>query len=40
MIKKVKKNMPWKYFISDLKGEEILGKFYKKELLKNNLKRV
>ena len=26
--------MPWTYVISDLKGEEIVGTFYKKELQK------
>ena len=40
MIKNVKNNVPWIYFISDLKGEEIVGKFYKKESQKNKLKRV
>ena len=38
MIKKVKKNAPWTYVISDLKGEEILGTFYKSELQKTNQK--
>ena len=28
--------MPWTYGISDLKGEEIIGTFYKKELQKTN----
>ena len=30
--------MPWTYVISDLKGKEILGKFYEKELQKSNQK--
>ena len=30
--------MPWTHVISDLKGEEIVGKFYKKELQKTNQK--
>ena len=30
VIKKVKNTVPWTYVISDLKGEEILGTFYKK----------
>ena len=30
--------MPWTYVISDLKGEEIVGMFYKKELQKSNQK--
>ena len=38
VIKKVKKNAPWTYVISDLKGEEILGTFYKNELQKTNQK--
>ena len=36
VIKKVKNTVPWTYFISDLKGEEIVGTFYKKELQKTN----
>ena len=36
MIKKVKNTVPWTYVISDLKGEEIFGKFYKKDLQKIN----
>ena len=36
MIKKVKNYVPWKYFISDLNDEEIVGMFYKKELQKIN----
>ena len=36
MIKKFKSTEPWIYFISDLNGEEIVGSFYKKELLKTN----
>ena len=30
--------MPWTYFISDLKGENIVGMFYQKELQKPNQK--
>ena len=30
--------MPWKYVISDLNGEEIVGTFYEKELQKSKLK--
>ena len=37
-IKKVKNTVPWTYVISDLKGEEIVGTFYKKELQKTNQK--
>ena len=39
VIKKVKKKtVPWTYVISDLKGEEIVGTFYEKELQKTNQK--
>ena len=34
VIKKVKNTVPWTYIISDLKGEEIVGTFYEKELQK------
>ena len=30
--------MPWTFVISDLKGEEIVGTFYKKESQKTNQK--
>ena len=32
VIKKVKNTVPWTYVINDLNGEEIIGKFYEKEL--------
>ena len=38
VIKKIKNTVPWIYVISDLKGEEIVGTFYKKELQKTNQK--
>ena len=38
VIKKVKKTVPWTYVISDLKGKEIVGSFYEKELQKANQK--
>ena len=38
LIKKVKNTVPWTYVISDLKGEEIVRTFYKKELQKINQK--
>ena len=38
MIRKFKKTVPWTYVISDLKGKEIVGTFYKKELHKTNQK--
>ena len=34
MIKKVKNNVPWTYFIRDLNGEEIIGTFYETEIQK------
>ena len=36
MIKEVKNTVPWTYVISDIKGEEIIGTFYEKELQKTN----
>ena len=36
MIKKVKNTVLWTYIISNLKGEEIVGMFYKKKLQKTN----
>ena len=36
VIKKVKNTVSWTYVISDLKDEEIIGKFYEKELRKSN----
>ena len=38
VIKKVKNTVPWTYVISDLKGEEIVGTFYEKELQNTNQK--
>ena len=38
VIKKVKNTVPWTYVINDLNGEEIIGKFYEKELQKTNQK--
>ena len=38
VITKVKNTVPWTYVISDLKGEEIVGTFYEKELQKTNQK--
>ena len=40
VVKKIKNTVPWPYVISDLNGEEILGRFYKKNcsrLIKKNL---
>ena len=39
MIKRTKK-LPVIYVFSDLKGEEVTGTFYKKELQKNKANRV
>ena len=36
VIKKVKNTVPWTYVISHLKGEEIVGTFFQKELQKTN----
>ena len=36
VIKKVKNTVPWTYVINDLIGEEIIGRFYEKELQKTN----
>ena len=36
VIKKIKNTVPWAYIINDLKGEEIIGTFYEKELQKTN----
>ena len=38
VTKKVKNSAPWTYIISDLKGEEIVGTFYKKKNAKNKPK--
>ena len=36
MIKRVKNTVPLTYVINDRNGEEIVGKFYEKELKKTN----
>ena len=36
----VKNTVPLTYIFSNLKGEEIVGKFYKKKLKKNKSKKV
>ena len=40
IIKKVKNTVPWTYVINDLNGEEIIEKFYEKELQKTNQEEV
>ena len=37
-IKKVKRTVPWTYFINDLNHQEIIGTFYEKELQNTNQK--
>ena len=39
VIKKVKNTVPWTNVITDLKGEEIVGTFYEKELQKKRIKK-
>ena len=39
VIEKVKRTVPWTYFISDLKGEETVRTFYEEELQKTNQKQ-
>ena len=39
MFKTVKNIVPWTYLVNDLKGEEIIGTFYEKELQKANQKK-
>ena len=36
VIKKIENTASWVYVISNLKGEEIIGTFYEKELQKTN----
>ena len=36
VFSKIKNTVPWIYVINDLSGEEIIGKFYEKELQKTN----
>ena len=38
IIDKIKNAVPWTYAISDLNGEKSTGRFYEKELQKNNQK--
>ena len=40
IITKVKNTVPLTYIFSNLKGEEIVGKFYKKKLQKTNQKKI
>ena len=39
VIKKVLKTVPWMYVINDLNGDEIIGRFYEKELQKKKKKK-
>ena len=36
MIKNVTKTVPWAYVIDDINGEEVVGRFYEKELQQIN----
>ena len=38
VISKIENTVPWTYVVSDLKGEEITGSFYEKELQKTSQK--
>ena len=40
VIKRIKNTVPRTYVINDLKGEEIIGTFYEKDLQKNKLTRI
>ena len=40
MIKKVKNTVPWRYVISDLKREEMVGTLDRKRIENNKSKRV
>ena len=39
VITKIKSTVPWRYVISDLKGEEIVGMLYEKQLKKIKSKK-
>ena len=36
VIKRIKNTVPWTYVISDINGEETVGKFYEKQLKKTS----
>ena len=38
LLIKIKNTGPWTYVINNLNGEEIIGSFYEKDLLKTNQK--
>ena len=38
VVSKIKSTVPWTYAINDLNDEEIIGRFYEKELQKTNQK--
>ena len=40
VIKKIKNRVPWKHVGNNLKGKEIVGKFYEKELQKANQEKL
>ena len=39
IIKKIKNNVPWRYVISDLNGEEMVGSFHEKRTAKKLIKK-
>ena len=39
-ISKFTNTVPWTYVINDLNGEEIIGRFYEKDLQKANQKEI
>ena len=38
LVKKFKNTVPWTYVINDLNGEDIIARFYEKELQRTNQK--
>ena len=36
VVSKIENTVPWTYVVNDLNGEEIIGRFYEKELQKTN----
>ena len=40
IVRKIKDAVPWTYVISDLNGEKITGRFYKKELQKTSQEKL
>ena len=40
VVSKIKNTVPWRYVINDLHGEEITGRFYKKEWQKTSQEKL